>query len=189
MRIFALPTKALAAASKFVLVLCCGLPALPILGQPAALPDAKFWFPAGAVNAILVTNDTLYLGGDFSYVGPHTGPVVLFNQATGALLAAPPRISGTLKAAVPDGAGGWFIGGAFTRIGTVAVTNVAHLNADLTPDASWNAKLVGTTVNALALDNGRLYVGGTFTKINGVTLSGGLAGVDAAIRPSIGIRC
>ena len=50
----------------------------------------------------------------------------------------------------------------------------------MTPDIGWNAKLVGSTVNALALDSGRLYIGGTFSKINGLALSGGLAGVSAA---------
>src|ERR1019366_2918087 len=154
--------------------------------QPAALSDPKFWFPAGPVNAILATNNTVYIGGDFSYVGPHTGPVALFDQAAGGLQAAPPRINGTagvngvVKAVVPDGSGGWFIGGTFTGIGTLAVTNVAHLKPDLTPDTGWNAKLVGSTVNALALDSGRLYIGGTFSKINGLALSGGLAGVNAA---------
>src|ERR1019366_9264437 len=36
------------------------------------------------------------------------------------------------------------------------------------------------TVNALALNSGRLYIGGTFSKINGLALSGGLAGVSVA---------
>ena len=134
----------------------------------------------GPVNAIASTNGTVYLGGDFSYVGPRTGPMALFDQASGGLLSStPPRINGVLKAVVPDGAGGWFVGGTFTRVGSAAITNVAHLNPDLTLDARWNAKILGSTVNALALDSGTLYIGGAFTKINGQTLSGGLAGVSA----------
>ena len=148
--------------------------------QPAALPDPKFWITDGPVNAILATNGAVYIGGDFSYVGPRTGPVASFDQAAGTLLASPPRINGPVKAAVPDGSGGWFIGGSFTLIGTSAITNVAHLKPDLTPDTAWNARLIGNSVNALALDSGRLYIGGTFTKLNGVTLSGGLVGVSAA---------
>ena len=173
-------------AGKLVAFACYCTFVSQLHSQPAALSDPKFWFPAGPVNAILATNNTVYIGGDFSYVGPHTGPVALFDQAAGGLQAWPPRINGTagvngvVKAVVPDGSGGWFIGGTFTGIGTLAVTNVAHLKPDLTPDAGWNANLVGSTVNALALDSGRLYIGGTFSKINGVTLSGGLAGVNAA---------
>jgi hypothetical protein len=130
------------------------------------------------VNAILATNGIVYIGGDFSYVGPHTGPLALFDQATGALQASPPPINGTIKTVVSDGASGWFVGGTFTSIGTMEITNIAHLNSDLTPDTSWNANLVGTTVNALALDSGILYVGGSFSKINGLLVQG-LAGVAA----------
>ena len=175
-----------ATAGKLIAFACYCIAVSQLRGQPAALSDPKFWFPAGQVNAILATNDTVYIGGDFSYVGPRTGPVALFDQAAGGLQAAPPRINGTpgvngvVKAVVPDGSGGWFIGGTFTGIGTLAITNVAHLKPDLTPDIGWNAKLVGSTVNALALDSGRLYIGGTFSKINGLALSGGLAGVNAA---------
>jgi len=173
-------------AGKLIAFACYCTVVSQLHSQPAALADPRFWFPAGQVNAILATNNTVYIGGNFSYVGPHTGPVALFDQAAGGLQAAPPRINGTsgvngvVKAVVPDGSGGWFIGGAFTGIGTLAVTNVAHLLPNLTPDTGWNAKLVGSTVNALALDSGRLYIGGTFSKINGLALSGGLAGVNAA---------
>jgi len=176
----------LSTAGKLIAFACYCTVVSQLHSQPAALADPRFWFPAGQVNAILATNNTVYIGGNFSYVGPHTGPVALFDQAAGGLQAAPPRINGTsgvngvVKAVVPDGSGGWFIGGAFTGIGTLAVTNVAHLLPNLTPDAGWNAKLVGSTVNALALDSGRLYIGGTFSKINGLALSGGLAGVNAA---------
>jgi len=178
--------KRLTTVGKLIALACYSAAVSQLHSQPAALSDPKFWFPAGQVNAILATNNTVYIGGNFSYVGPHTGPVALFDQAAGGLQAAPPRINGTsgingvVKAVVPDGSGGWFIGGAFTGIGTLAVTNVAHLLPNLTPDTGWNAKLVGSTVNALALDSGRLYIGGTFSKINGVALSGGLAGVNAA---------
>jgi len=169
----------LARAAKFMALACSGLVVSQVHGQPAALSDSKFWITDGPVNAILATNGRVYIGGDFSYVGPRTGPVALFDQATGGLQAVPQPISGSVKAVVPDGSGGWYIGGAFTRIGTVAITNLAHLLPDLTLDTGWNARMVGSTVNALALDSGRLYVGGTFTKINGLLLSGGLAGVSA----------
>ena len=170
----------LASAGEFFAFACYCLAVSQLHGQPAPLSNQKFWMTDGPVNAILATNDAVYIGGDFSYVGPRTGPAALFDQATGGLLvSAAPQISGVVKAVVSDGSGGWFIGGTFTRIGTANITNVAHLNPDLTPDALWDAHLVGSTVNALALDIGRLYIGGTFTKINGQATSGGLAGVGA----------
>ena len=170
-------TNRLTAVRNFFLFICGCVSACHVYAQPAGFLDPKFWFPAGPVNAILATNNTVYLGGDFAYVGPHTGPCALFNQSTGGLLAAPPQIHGTLNAVVPDGSGGWFVGGAFTSIGSASITNVAHLNRDLTVDAGWNAEMVGSSVNALALDGGILYIGGTFSRINGLSLYGGLAGV------------
>jgi hypothetical protein len=170
----------LAMTIKLILCACLSLTVTRLQGQPNSRPDPKFWITDGPVNAILVTNNTVYIGGDFSYVGPQTGPVALFDQTTGQLVAAPARINGAVNAVVPDGNGGWFVGGAFTGVGGVAVTNLAHLNADLTLDVSWNARVVGSTVNALVLDSGRLYIGGTFSKINGQPTTGGLAAVAAA---------
>jgi trimeric autotransporter adhesin len=166
--------------SKLGLLLACCAAGARVHGQPAPLADPRFWMADGPINAIAATNGTVYLGGDFSYVGPRTGPIALFDQTSGGLLTStPPRINGVVKAVVSDGAGGWFIGGTFTRVGSAAVTNIAHLNPDLTLDTHWNAKVLGTTVNALALDNGTLYMGGSFTRIGGQVFSGGLAGISA----------
>ena len=172
-------TRPLAKIAQYVIIASYGLVIFQLHGQPVPFPDPKFWITDGPVNAIVATNGRVYIGGDFSYAGPRTGPVALFNQGSGGLLDSPAFINGSVKSVVPDGSGGWFIGGAFTRIGNASITNVAHLLRDLSLDTGWNAVLVGTTVNALALDNGRLYVGGTFTKINGLTLSGGLVGINA----------
>ena len=136
--------------------------------------------PNGPINAIAASSDTVYLGGDFSYIGPRTGPMGVFNSATGQLLTGPSQIGGQLKAVVSDGAGGWFIGGIFTNIGPVAITNLAHLNANFAVDQGFNAKIAGTTVNALLLDSGRLYIGGSFSRVNGTNNSGGLFGLSAS---------
>jgi trimeric autotransporter adhesin len=162
---------------RCIVIACYGLVISQSHGQPAAFPDSKFWITDGPVNAILATNGRVYIAGDFSYVGPRTGPAAMFNQASGALQAVPPPINGVVKAVIPDGSGGWYIGGTFTKIGGAALTNVAHLNPDLSPDINWNANLVGSAVNALALDSGILYIGGSFSKINGLAVQG-LAGVS-----------
>jgi trimeric autotransporter adhesin len=171
-------------AGKWVLPVCLGLTVSHLQAQPAPFPDPKYWTTDGPVNAILVTNDSIYLGGDFSYLGPRTGPVGLFDQATGRFLGAPARIAGTVSAVQPDGAGGWFIGGSFANIGTTAITNLAHLHPDLSVDTEWNAEIFGTSVNSLILDNGRLYVGGQFQKVHGVFVSG-LIGLNAGDASSV----
>ncbi|HVM48036.1 MAG TPA: hypothetical protein VMU04_08415 [Candidatus Acidoferrum sp.] len=171
-------TNLQAILSQSILIVAFCLAAAPVHGQPARTDDRRFWMPDGPINAILPVSNTVYIAGDFTYLGPRTGPAALFDSSTGNLLAVPPRISNTLKAVVPDGAGGWFIGGNFTNIGTMVITNVAHLNSDLSLDTHWNARMISTIVNALALDSGTLYVGGTFTRVGGQSISG-LVGLNS----------
>ena len=169
--------KGLVFYGKWILCACLGLAVQPLRGQPIGTADPRFWMPDGAVNTLLITNNIAYLGGDFTYVGPRTGPASLFSQTTGQWLGAPARIAGNINVILADGSGGWYLGGSFTRIGTTAITNLARLNPDLSVDSRWNANLAGVSVNALVLDNGRLYIGGQFSRLGGQTVSG-LAGVD-----------
>jgi hypothetical protein len=74
-----LQIKRFPAPVQLIAFAACCIVVSQLRAQPAALSDPKFWFPAGPVNAMVVTNDTVYLGGDFSYVGPRTGPVALFD--------------------------------------------------------------------------------------------------------------
>jgi len=67
------------------------------------------------------------------------------------------------------------IGGAFTSVNGVAHTNLARLNADGSPDGSFNplADVIGAGVlagiNTVAVQSdGRIVVGGDFTGMNGV---------------------
>jgi len=149
-----------------------GLAVSPLFGQPAPFPDPKFWVPDGPVNAIVVTNGTAYFAGDFSYVGPRTGPAAMFDEASGQTFAGLPMIAGLVKAVQPDGSGGWFIGGTFTNIGGTPITNVAHLHPNLALDRAWHAGLVGSAVNALVLDGGSLYIGGSFSRLGGQPITG-----------------
>lgn len=148
-----------------------------VSAQPSGTMDPKFWLTDGPVTAVVVTNGAIYLGGEFSYVGPRTGPAGVFDRVTGEWLASPPRINGIVRTVIPDGSGGWFIGGTFTQIGGYAITNLARLRSDLTPDTTWSARLLGQTINALALNNGVLYVGGSYQRIAGKTASG-LVGIS-----------
>lgn len=147
--------------------------------QPSPSLDPKFWMTDGPVNALFVTNGAIYVGGDFTYVGPRTGPCGVFDAASGQFLGAPPLVNGVLRAVTPDGQGGWFIGGTFTRVGTSPITNLARLNPDLSLDPRWNAALVGSVVNALVMGGDTLYVGGTIQRVGGKPF-GGLVGLDVA---------
>ncbi|HKQ57804.1 MAG TPA: Ig-like domain repeat protein, partial [Candidatus Eisenbacteria bacterium] len=133
-------------------------------------PD--LWIADGTVNASLVHGNNLYLGGTFAYVGPLTGPAVPIDGATGALVGNFPRFDAnypdqpTINAIIPDGAGGWYVGGYFHTVGGVARNHLAHITASNTLDASFTPN-PGQVVTALSLSGSTLYVGGGFTTMNG----------------------
>jgi hypothetical protein len=149
--------------------------ALPFMQSAAAqeLLDEHFWITAGSgdegrVRVIKKTADTLYLGGDFLYVGPISGAGAALRRAAGEPAAPFPNVFGeypTVYDALPDGEGGWFIAGQFTEVAGVEVTNLARLRSDGSAEAlpSPNAR-----VHALALQGTTLYLGGLFTAVDGV---------------------
>ncbi|HLE32849.1 MAG TPA: hypothetical protein VJB38_09595, partial [Bacteroidota bacterium] len=120
----------------------------------------------GTVRAVLANGNTIYIAGDFTIVGPYTGSGVALDTASGAYDAAFPKVNGTIRAVVPDGAGGFYIGGNFTSVGGVVRNRVAHIKSDKTLDATWNPNANGV-VYALAGSGSTLYAGGEFTAIGG----------------------
>src|SRR6266851_1137631 len=114
---------------------------------------------------------TLYLGGTFTVIGgARTGSGAAIDAVTANTPAGltPLGINGTVSATAPDGNGGWYVGGSFTRIGAVTRNNLARINGDgsLHP---WNPSASGGSVLALAVSGSTAYVGGYFTAIGGVT--------------------
>jgi hypothetical protein len=130
--------------------------------------------------AARAADGTTYLGGQFTRVGIRSGQGVALDTATGrAQMPGFPVIGpGGISAAVADGAGGWYIGGDFQRIGGAEKKHLARMRADGSLDPSWKP-LPDGSVWSLALMKGVLYVGGRFTTINGQKRIG-LAAVDAA---------
>lgn len=129
------------------------------------IPTTSTWVTNGPVNSIVRTSTTVYLGGNFTRVGPAMGGFVPISAATGKVAARFPRISGTVYACIPDGAGGWFIGGFFTQIGSLARKNLAHVLPDGNVDPAWKADVNGS-VYTLLISDGLLYIGGSFSYLN-----------------------
>jgi hypothetical protein len=151
-------------------VVYTGLPSTPL----------RTYVTDGTVNAIVRSGDAIYIGGQFSRVGPRTGPGVEV-APDGSLNPGLPEVSGSgpsysggattgLRAVISDGADGWYIGGVFSHVGGIARTNVAHILADHSVDPAFNPVLNGK-VNALALSGSSLYMGGDFTLIDGTARS------------------
>ncbi len=148
---------------------------------PSPIPDESI-VTDGTVNASAIVGSTVYLGGSFTAAGPRTGPLVALDPATGALAAGLPEVTGgSVTAIIGDGAGGWYIGGDFIAVAGVPTSGLAHILANGTVDPGFDVWLDGP-VAALALDGGRLYVGGSFHQANG-------AGVHAlvAVNPATGV--
>jgi hypothetical protein len=139
-----------------------------MLWSDAALAQSvreDFYVTDGGVEATALSGTTLYIGGNFGSVGPASGSGVPIDAATGAPVAGFPKVAGTVNAVVPDGTGGYFIGGFFSGVGGLARSNLAHVLADNTV-SPWNPG-ANNSVSALALTGGRLYAAGFFTTIAG----------------------
>jgi hypothetical protein len=124
----------------------------------AQVLEEKFWVPNGPVRAIIQSGTSVYLGGDFTRVGPATGSAVAMDASTGALLPDFPKVAGVVNTVVPDGADGWYLGGAFQAVGGVARSNVAHILADMSV-SPW-APNPDTELFAIGVTDSTVYLSG-----------------------------
>ncbi|MFW6051830.1 MAG: hypothetical protein ACODAU_11685 [Myxococcota bacterium] len=104
------------------------------------------------------------LGGAFSRVGVSAGRGVPFLKRSLGTKPHPAVTGGDVRAAIADGAGGFYIGGGFTHVGGEDRTGLAHILADGTV-GDWNPGVDGE-VWALHLADGALYVGGDFAAVD-----------------------
>ena len=150
--------------------LACLLVAIAALGAPATAAAVTAprttWVTDGEVLAVAPgAAGITYIGGTFTWVGPRTGAAAVLDGG-GAPALSGAQVVGSVHAAVADGSGGWFIGGAFSSVGGLPIANLAHLRGDGTLDEGW-APAPNGAVEALALSGGVLYLGGDFSDIGG----------------------
>jgi hypothetical protein len=180
--------KVLVSLNAVVSVVAVAISLLAATGQGhpySAVSAEKFWVPDGPVYATARTTDSVYIGGDFNYVGRNTGYGIAFPHAdspptssttvcsSGTLCNLPDfiysRINGPIYAAVSDGHGGFFLGGDFTfatwELGGIAAKNIVHIKGNRCANARGHFYANGP-VRALAFDGTFLYAGGDFTEIN-----------------------
>ena len=133
----------------------------------------------------------VFIAGNFTSLANSISPTTTISQAglasynlnTGLIdTSFRPTFNGGVAAveATPDGTK-LFVGGSFNTVGGVTRQKVASLNLTTGEPISTFAFTQSTNnqVMALATTDSTLYVGGRFTRINGV-LKGGLAAVDTA---------
>lgn len=135
----------------------------------AFAPDSLQFATDGSINAALKVGNKLFVAGRFSVIGKATGSFIGIDTSSGHPVnqATWPKILGTVYAAIPDGTGGWFVGGQFSQVGDSLRSNLVRINSsgqitsfNPAPDAK---------VLALALDGNILYIGGTFTAMGAST--------------------
>ena len=119
-----------------------------------------------------------YLGGNFSATG--------FYAPFGALLPGGdirpdlgwPTFNGGIEVILPDGNGGWYVGGNFSQVGGISRPYLARITSSLTVDPTF-APNPNTTVRALVRSGDTLYVGGDFTQISSHSIQR-IAALDAS---------
>jgi hypothetical protein len=145
--------------------------AVPVQPHPAAT-----WQTNGRVNAIAVSGNTVYIGGQFTALRPPgaaagSGDVTrnhaaALNLKTGALLPWNPNVNNTVRAIRVTGTT-VYLGGAFTQVGGAGHTRVAAV------DATSGAVLAGFKASAsgevfaLAASGSSLFLGGGFGTVDG----------------------
>lgn len=146
----------------------------PAQANPSSLPEVTDSVD-GTVFASVQLGDRTFIGGTFTWSGPYTGAAVPTDLTTGKRLSIP-KVNGVVRVAVPDGAGGWYVGGEFVYAGGKVRNGAARINSTGFVTA-WNPQPVGS-VRAIAVSNGVVYLGGTFTTVGGQARSN-IAAVDA----------
>lgn len=130
------------------------------------------WIIDGTVSEATRAGDVVFLGGSIRTAAPTSkrvfGAVAMHTGSAEALFPAL-AFDDDVHVVIPDGVGGWFVGGEFSNIGDVDRDRLVRLTASGTIDLTWNARVgqgISSSVNALALVGGVLYVGGNFPNVN-----------------------
>ncbi len=123
----------------------------------------------GPVNQLLVVGDTLLALGQFgSMAGVHATGIAMFKNGTWSQVAG--GLYGYGKSAIPFD-GKLFVGGRFTKAGTVNAMSIASLSKGTWDSAASIAPILAgwasAQVRAIATTNRYVFIGGAFTTIAG----------------------
>lgn len=155
------------------------------------------WNPKvnGPVLAIATRGDDVYLGGTFHRVGAASRRNLAEVSAAGKVLRGFARGPNRAVSAMAISGQSLFIGGKFGSVGGNDHNRLAAYNLKRrTVRRTWSPSATGQ-VRALAVGQGRLYVGGSFHRVNGRSGTKFLAAVglskghvDPSFHPSLSYR-
>ena len=149
----------------------------------ASLPAAGFTTDSQVETVAAGSGNLLFLGGSFSSLSRRTGHWVRFD-ASGARDVTWPEVDGPVRAVVADGAGGWYVGGAFAHVAGQPRAGLAHVGPGGELDQIWSPDVIDYwdrgpgEVTALAVVGDTVFVAGDFDEIDGHERNT-LAAVDA----------
>ena len=167
----------------------------------SSIPNINEWAVDGPVSAIVNSPDGItYVGGGFPRAGISSGTSVPISTTTGHPVSVYPKelTNPGILAAVPDHAGGWYLGGQFTSFGGVPYNRLLHIKPDGTLDPAFDPAVDGSAVMSLALspDGATLYASGDFTHVNtdttpvarnNIAAFNATTGVVTSFNPGLGI--
>ncbi|MDP4239248.1 MAG: MBG domain-containing protein [Bacteroidota bacterium] len=132
----------------------------------AGIANITALVPNGLVDKVISNDNYTYIGGEFYTVGQTSGHGAKLSTTSAAPDMSFAKANGAIYSCVPDGNGGWYIGGDFTHVGTVTRNHLAQLNSAGEVTA-WDPN-ANDRVQCIALSGPDIYVGGYFTSIGGV---------------------
>ena len=134
-------------------------------------PDIPF---NKTIRALAFDGTSLFVGGQFDSMTVQKGVLVDAEQGTQItnLANSGSQFNGDVKAILPDGFGGWYVGGEFTHYNGTYLneSRIVHLMPDGSLDTFFKPVMAfsgSISVTSLALDGNTLYVGGNFDTVNG----------------------
>jgi trimeric autotransporter adhesin len=121
--------------------------------------------------------NVLYIGGTFDWIGYPMPRGAGIDAFSGIVNYNFPALNGKVNCTVPDGNGGWYIGGQFSVVGGQLRKNIAQI------DAAGQLTTWAPTVNSDVLDidfaQNTVFICGYFDNVNG-TPRNSLAAIEAS---------
>jgi hypothetical protein len=145
--------------------------------------DTSWWVPATTTYAVAADSQYTYVSVNNSsqptLVGPYTGYAVKLSQTSVQPQANFPNFNNQVTCVAPDGLGGWYAGGAFTRVNGEERDGLVHIlpNGSIDPEFTTNIRQSGGygAVSELIVTPQHLFIRGFFNSVNNEYRYGGLA--------------
>lgn len=127
-------------------------------GNGVSRVASNAWVTDGYVVDVASRDDTVYLAGSFTRIGPKTGPFTIIDRVTGQPDLTVPRVTGGEVFDIdPDGSGGYIIAGSFTAVGGVPRRGLARLTSAGALDVGFSPALDIIHVTLVTVSAGRVF--------------------------------